>query len=169
MILETKRLIIDRFRPDHAAFILELLNSPGWLQYIGDRNVNSLEQARKFLETRLMQAYDQYGYGFSVILMKSTGQPIGGCGLINRDALEHPDIGYALLPEYAGMGYAFEAADATLINARDDLGLKKVLAICRQDNDRSIRLLKKLGFQYEKMIRLPDEDINFCRYEIDLY
>ena len=145
-ILETSRLILRKFSIADAPFILELLNTPGWLQFIGDRQIGSLENAEQYLLTGPLQSYQKRGFGLYLVRMKDEELPIGMCGFLQRDYLPDPDIGYAFLPSYEGKGYAFESASATLTYGRKNLDMEKIMAITRPDNIRSVRLLEKLGF-----------------------
>lgn len=158
IILETDRLILREFNTADAAFILILLNNPTWLQFIGDRNIRTLEDAGEYLLNGPMKSYSENGYGLSKIELKENNIPIGMCGLIKREALENIDIGFALLPEYEGKGYASEIASATLDHAKNKPGLEKIVAITSEDNTRSIALLNKLGMHFEKMVQMPDEE-----------
>lgn len=158
-LIETDRLIISHLTLDDAAFIIKLVNSPGWLQYIGDRNVKTLEDARRYLENGPMKSYEQWGFGLYRVAVKNTNTAIGMCGLIKREGLADIDIGFALLPAYAGQGYAYEAAAAVLAYGKNQLGLQRIVAICMVDNAPSIKLLQKLGLRFEKMIRLNEEDL----------
>lgn len=163
-ILETERLILERFTLEHAPFLKELMNSPGYLKYIGDRGVGDVQAAEQYIREKFMIAYAQYGYGFSVVSLKKGRLPIGGCGLIRRDGLPYPDIGFALLPEYSGLGYGFEIAAATIENARDALRIPQVLGITLPTNARSIRLLERIGMEFQKMIRLPGDGEELMLY-----
>ena len=158
IILETDRLILREFNTGDAAFILILLNNPSWLQYIGDRNVKTMEDAHNYLLNGPMKSYHENGFGLSMVEMKKNHTPIGMCGLIKREALENVDIGFALLPEYAGMGYAFEIAAATMSYAKNSLGLKDIVAITSEDNEHSIRLLNKIGLGFERMVKLAEDE-----------
>ena len=158
IILETDRLILREFNTDDAAFILILLNNPSWLQFIGDRNVKTMVDAHKYLLNGPMKSYQENGFGLFMVEMKDSHTPIGMCGLIKREALVHVDIGFALLPEYAGNGYAFEVAAATLDHAKTKLGLNHIVAITSADNIRSIALLNKIGLEFEKMIKLSEDE-----------
>ena len=156
--LETENLILERFTLKDAFFLKELMNSPGWLQYIGDRGIGDLAAAENYIREKFMVAYAQYGYGFMVVRLKKDGRPVGGCGLIRREGLDFPDIGFALLPEFSGLGYGYEMAAATLAHARDTLKISRVLGITLPINTRSIRLLERIGMTYEKMVELPGDD-----------
>ena len=155
-IISTTRLTIRELTHDDSAFILELLNDAAFIRFIGDRNIRSLEDARRYINGP-MESYQRHGFGLYLVEVKETGTPIGICGLIKRDALPHVDIGYAFLPEFRSQGYAVEAAQATLEYAKDTLKLPRLLAIVSPDNDPSIRLLTKLGFAFERMIVLPND------------
>jgi RimJ/RimL family protein N-acetyltransferase len=168
IVLRTERLVLRRFVPDDAAFILEHLNEPAWLRFIGDRNVHSLEAARGYIERGPMMMYARRGFGLYRVELGATGEVLGMCGLIKRDALEDVDIGFSLLARHAGKGYAFEAAAGTVRHAREDLRLRRLAAIVNADNIRSIALLEKLGMCFERMIRLPGEDVDIRLYGMEL-
>ncbi len=157
IVFETERLVLRRVTEEDAPFILELLNDPDWLRYIGDRKVRTLEDARGYIQTGPMAMYARHGLGLYLTELKDGGAPIGLCGLLRRDGLADPDIGFAFLPAFRGRGYASEAAAATLEYAKNTLSLKKVVAITSPDNGRSGRLLDKLGMRFERMIRLAPE------------
>lgn len=157
-ILETERLLLREFDVGDAEFILELLNSPGWLKFIGNKNVHTIDDARNYLETGPMKSYLENGFGLSMVELKFIGVPVGMCGLIKRDTLDDVDIGFAMLPGFSGKGYGYEIAAATLKLAKDQFGLKRVVAITVENNDASIGLLNKLGLEYEKTIELPRDD-----------
>jgi len=149
-ILETERLILREIDSAvDAEFILELLNSPGFLKYIGDRGVRTVEQSREFIENRLRKSYADHGYGLYTVELKDGGQAAGICGFVKRDELPGPDLGFALLPEFEQKGYAFESAAAVLDHGLVAFSFTRVLAITSLDNDRSGKLLEKLGFGFE--------------------
>lgn len=158
-VLETERLILRRVVPEDDAFILDLLNQPSFIKFIGDRGVRDLEGARDYIETRFTKSYEDHGYGMYSMELKDGGKVIGLCGLVNRDTLPDPDIGFALLPEYWSKGYAREAAEIWLVHARDTLGLKRVLAITTRDNESSGKLLERLGLHYERLIMQGEEEL----------
>lgn len=141
----TDRLVIRPLTLADAAFVLRLLNEPTFLANIGDRGVRTLEQAGEYLRSGPLASYARHGYGLDLVELRE-GPAIGICGLIRRERLAHPDLGYALLPEFAGRGLAFEAARATLEHARAELGLTTIQAVVKPGNMRSIRLLERLGF-----------------------
>lgn len=156
-MIETARLALRQLTNDDAAFILELVNDPDWLAFIGDRRVHNLDDASAYITNGPLAMYAAQGFGLYLVELKATGAPIGMCGLIKRDFLEDVDIGFAFLARYRGQGYAFEAAAATLAYAADALGRERVVAIVAQENHRSARLLEKLGFHFERMMQYPGE------------
>lgn len=153
-ILETERLRLRRVSVDDAEFILRLLNEPSFIHNIGDRGVRTIDDARAYILKGPIASYEKFGFGLWLVETKSAGLPIGICGLLKRDVLEDIDIGYALLPEFWSQGYAFESAAAVMAYASEKLGAKRVLAVVNPNNQSSIRLLDKMGFQYERMVRL---------------
>ncbi len=152
-VLETERLVLRRMSVDDAEFELGLLNEPSFLQFIGDRGVRTLEDARAYILKGPVDMYERLGFGLYIAELKGEGVPIGICGLVKRDFLEDVDIGYALLPRFWGQGYACEAASAVMEYGQGTLGLKRIVAITHPDNQSSIRVLEKLGFRFDRMIR----------------
>jgi len=150
-LLETQRLIIRELNVDDAQFILTLLNEPSFLRYIGDKKVRNLDDARRYILDGPVASYERHGFGLFRVELKDSHIPIGMCGLLKREELPDPDIGFAFLPDFWNRGYAFEAAAAVLNYARQRLKLDRVLAIVNPDNDASIKLLQKLGFKFERM------------------
>ena len=151
IVLETKRLILRQFNVDDAPFILTLLNEPSFLRYIGDKKVRTHDDARQYILNGPQASYTQHGFGLYQVELKHYRTPAGMCGLLKRDELPEPDIGFAFLPDYWNKGLAFEAASAVLNDARERLKLDRLLAIVNPDNDASIKLLEKLGFSFERM------------------
>ncbi|MDJ1480602.1 GNAT family N-acetyltransferase [Cytophagaceae bacterium YF14B1] len=155
VIIETPRLILRQLELEDDSFVFELVNTPSWLKFIGDRGVHTLNDARNYIRTGPMDSYSRFGFGLLLIFLKGEDIPIGMCGLLNRDVLDDPDMGFALLPVYEGKGYAFEAASAVLKYSRNELQLKRIVAIVMRENQRSVSLLQRLGFVYEKDVILP--------------
>lgn len=164
-VLETDRLVLRHFALEDAAFILELLNEPGWMRYIGDRGVDSLENARKYIENVPCASYSRHGFGLWAVELKEDRSLVGMCGLIKRDTLEDVDIGFALLSRYEGKGYAREAAKATLDYARDHLELSRIVAITTMDNNRSGSLLERIGMRYEGTIIQSNDTLRLFAIE----
>jgi RimJ/RimL family protein N-acetyltransferase len=156
VVLETARLCLLHLEEADAPFILELLNEPAFLRDIGDKGVRSLDDARNYIASGPVASYHEHGFGLLRVELKATGEPIGMCGLLKRDALDHPDLGYAFLQRHWFNGYAIEAARATMQHASEVLGLRKVLAITAQENPSSIRVLEKLGFHFDRNVLLPN-------------
>jgi [ribosomal protein S5]-alanine N-acetyltransferase len=153
---------------DDAEFILRQVNEPSFIQNIGDRNVRTVEDAQAYISNGSLKSYEKHGFGLYLVLLKETRESIGMCGLIKRDGLEDVDIGYALLPEFWGKGYAVEAAQAVKEYAKDMIGLKRLVAIVDPVNESSIRVLEKIGLQYEKMLRLSADDIELKLFGAEL-
>jgi ribosomal-protein-alanine N-acetyltransferase len=145
----TTRLTLSEFTAADAAFIVRLLNDPDWIRYIGDRNVRGEDDARGYLERGPLAMYARNGFGLWRVARRDDSTPVGMCGLIKRDTLTDVDVGFAFLPAYRGLGYAAEAAAATLTLASERYGLARVVAIVSPDNERSRRLLTKLGMTLE--------------------
>lgn len=156
-ILETERTILRQVTEDDAAFILDLLNQPSFIRYIGDRKVRSLEQAREYVESRFTRSYQKFGFGMWAIELKADKTPIGICGFVRRETLPDADIGFALLSQFERKGYALETAAATMRYGSEKLNLGRVLAITSQDNEASGKLLEKLGFKFEGLIKISDD------------
>jgi len=155
--LNTERLLVREFDTNDAEFILELLNQPSFIQFIGDKGVRSVDDARNYITTGPIESYQRHGFGLYLVELKDRKVPIGMCGVLKRESLPDPDLGFAFLPEYWGKGYAFEAASAALDQARDFFKLARILAITNPDNDASIKLLAKLGFQFERVMKLSSD------------
>jgi ribosomal-protein-alanine N-acetyltransferase len=165
-IVETERLVVRELVEDDAEYILELLNTPSFIKYIGDRGIRTADDARTFIETRYRQSYRDHGYGLFAVDLRSDGTPVGMCGFVRRDSLPGPDIGFAFLPEHERKGYGFESASAVVRYGRDALGFTELYAITSVDNDASGRLLTKLGFAFSKLIDTPEgETIKLFHFE----
>lgn len=167
-ILETDRLTLRQLTFDDAAFILELLNEPAWIQNIGDRNVRSTDDARGYISDRVIASYNKNGFDLWAVDLKTSGEPIGMCGLIKRDTLDDVDLGYAFLSKFWSKGYATEACLATQQYAQTVVGLKRLVAIVDPANPSSIRVLEKIGLRYEQMVRLPNAEIELKLFAADL-
>ncbi len=157
-ILETERLVLREGEAADAPFMLELLNSPGFLENIGDRGVRDEAGALDFIAGRLHGSYREHGFGMWVTVQKSDHRPVGLAGLVRREGLDTPDVGYAFIQRAWGQGYAQEAAAAVLAHAQGPLGIPKLAAITKPENFASMAVLKKIGFVYQGMIQLPGID-----------
>ena len=157
-VLETERLVLRPLTLDDAPFVLELLNDPDWLRFIGDKGVRTLGDARHYIETGPFDSYTKNGFGMLLVERRTDRAPAGLCGLVRRDTLPGPDLGYALLPSYRGLGYAREAAEAVLQFARETARLDRIHAITNPTNARSIGVLEHFGFRFERMLRLSETD-----------
>jgi [ribosomal protein S5]-alanine N-acetyltransferase len=155
VILETERLRVRRLAAEDAPFVLRLLNEPSFLANIGDRGVRTLDDASRYIEEGPAASHARHGFGLDLVELRETGAAIGMCGLLRRDHLEHPDLGYALLPEHWSRGYAAEVAAGVLAHARDSLGIRWVLAVTSLDNRASIRVLERLGFEFRELVDWP--------------
>ncbi len=167
-ILETERLLLRQLTSDDANFIIELLNDPSFIQNIGDRKVRTVEDAQAYVLNGPAASYAKNGFGLSLVILKASGESIGMCGLIKRDALEDVDIGYAYLPRYWSKGYAIEAALAMKTYAKETVQLKRLVAIVDPANTGSIRVLEKLGMKYVKMVKLSQDDIELKLFACEL-
>jgi RimJ/RimL family protein N-acetyltransferase len=152
-ILETDRLVLRQFTPDDAPFMLDLLNSPPWLRFIGDRGVRTLEDAGHYIQNGPLKSYSEFGFGGYLVQLKEGDLPIGLCGLFRRETLPDVDLGFAFLPGYEGRGYGYEVSSALLDYALTQLKLERITAFCDPENQASIRLIEKLGLRFEKSVQ----------------
>lgn len=160
LIAETDRLRIRRLRLEDAVFTLKLLNEPSWIEFIGDKQVHSLEDAEAYLNSGPLSMYETEGMGMYLVETRASHKPIGMCGLLRRDTLQDVDMGLAFLPSHWGSGYAREAAQAVMNYGHESLNLHRVIAITLPHNHACIRLLEALGYAFEKEIQLaPDDDV----------
>jgi RimJ/RimL family protein N-acetyltransferase len=162
-VIQTPRVSLRELDIGDAEFILELLNEPAFIRYIGDKGVRSLADARDYILQGPMDSYARNGFGLYAACLRD-GTPIGICGLVKREGLSDPDVGFAFLAKYWSKGYAVESAAAVTSHARGILKLERVVAITSPDNSQSIAVLEKIGFKFERMIRLVD-----CSPELRLF
>lgn len=163
---DTERLYIRPISLDDADINLKLVNTEEFKKYVGDRNVNNLEESLEYLKSRNLPQIDRLGYGNFTLIEKKTGEKIGGCGLFHREGLEVVDIGFYFLPEYYGKGYGYEAASRILREGFEEYGLTKVSAITVKENIASQKLIEKLGLKFQKIVRLPNDPEDLLYYEI---
>ena len=162
--LKTERLEIVELTETDADFIFQLMNDSDWIKNIGDRGINTVQDAKRYIIDKLVPAYTEYGFGFHLVKHKSDQKPLGICGIIKRSFLDHADIGFAFLPEYRGKGFAFEACTAIYQFAQQKQAFGQIAAITIPSNTPSIRLLEKMGFTYDKMIEWPDDGEKLMYY-----
>ena len=159
-IAETDRMYLRHFTLADAPFLLELVNSPGWLRWIGDRGVRTNAQAAQYITDKMLASYQKWNLGMYLMELKGDDRtPIGACGLVRRPELEDIDLGFAVLPAYEGQGLAFEASQAVISHAHIQLGLKRLIAITLPENERSVNLLERLGMRKEALITMGDEQV----------
>lgn len=165
---ETDRLLLKPTTEQDAHFILALLNTPKWHQFIGDRNVKTEEDARQYIHTKMLPQLKKLGFGNYTVIKKEDGSKMGTCGIYDREGLEGVDLGFAFLPEFEKQGYAFEAAQKLKEVAFSVFGLTKMKAITVHENDSSRRLLEKLGFTLAGITKIPNDEEELLLYTIDL-
>lgn len=152
------RLLVE----SDAGFIRKLVNTPEWIRFIGDRNVHSDDDALQYIR-RIMSNPD---YGYQVITDQKDGTPMGVITLLQRENLPHPDLGFALLPEFAGKDIAFRASKMVLESILANSQYTHLMAITLEENHRSIRLLKRMGFQLDGPKKWDDEKVQVYVLEL---
>ena len=167
LISETEQLIIRQLTLDDAEFIIQLLNEEAFIRYIADKNVRTHADAVNYLTNGPLASYRDYGFGLNLVLLKETATPIGICGLLKREELDYPDLGYAFLTEFCKKGYATEAASSVLNVGMKDHSLNTVLAVTLLDNEGSNRLLQKIGFELKETMALYGSQNNLYEYTSD--
>ena len=153
-IIETERLRLSHLTADDAEFVLELLNQPSFIRFIGDKGVRTLADARRYIVEGPARSYEVNGFGLNLVRLKASNTPIGICGVLKRDTLPDPDIGFAFLPSFWNQGYALESATAVMTHAQETLGLERILAITSPDNQASEKLLGKIGLRFCRLMKL---------------
>jgi RimJ/RimL family protein N-acetyltransferase len=167
-ILQTVRLCLRHFDRADAPFIFELLNEPSWLQFIGDKGIKTLSDAERYIEEGPMAMYARLGFGLYLVELTKGGESLGMCGLIKRDTLEDVDLGFAFLSRFWGIGYAYESAAAVMTHAKMRLGIDRLLAITAPNNQASSKLLRKLGFTFERLVSATGGGQDLMLYSITL-
>ncbi len=153
--------------PGDEGLLLAVWNDPAFIRNVGDRGIRTVEQAAEAMAAGPLKLYENYGYGPFRVALADSNEPIGICGLFRRDNLEDPDIGFGLLPDHCGKGFAYEAAAAVSEHAQNNLGLKRMIAIVSPGNEPSIGLIRKLGLNFEKMLLMPNDEKEVCLYSVD--
>ncbi len=167
-VMNTERLALRHLLPGDAEFMLRLLNDDSFIRNIGDRGVRTRDDARAYILNGPVASYQRFGFGLYLVALKASGERLGICGLVKRDALEDVDIGFAFLPAFWSNGYAIESATAVKAYARDVVKLKRLVAVVQPENRPSIRLLEKLGFRPERMVRLASDGPDLSLYASNL-
>ena len=164
----TERMYLRPTVEEDAPFILELLNTPKWLQFVGDRDVHSVEEAKSYIEQRMLPQLRTHGYSNYTMIRTDDQVKIGCCGLYDREGLEGVDIGFALLPAYENMGYAFEGSSEIMRAAKEHFSIRKIKGITSKQHFASQKLLRKLGMVCTGQVVLPDEDEELLVFETEL-
>jgi [ribosomal protein S5]-alanine N-acetyltransferase len=167
-VLSTQRLALRHITPEDSAFLVELMNEPGYIENIGDRGIRTIADASKYIEAKFLSSYVQNGFGLFLVEMKEGAMPIGICGLVKRDALDRPDLGFAYLQRFWSRGFATEAARAVLKDAQESLKLSCIYGLVSPANVRSIRLLEHLGFSYLRPLEVKGQKSAGHLYETEL-
>ena len=168
VVVETSRLTLRHLNETDGDFIFRLLNEPSFLEFVGDKGVRTIEDAKTYISDGPMASYSEHGFGLYLVERSADGAPIGMCGLLKRDTLDDVDIGFALLPEFWSQGYAVEASQAVLGSARTAHGLDRVVAITAQHNAASKRVLERIGMHFDKLIQSAAETDEICLFSVDL-
>ncbi|WP_077755588.1 GNAT family N-acetyltransferase [Shewanella psychrophila] len=165
IVLETSRLILRHAALTDVEFILTLLNTPGFIENIGDRGVRDLCHAQTYLIDGPISSYQQNGFGLYVVELKSSGESIGLSGLVKRLVLDAPDLGYAFLPGFWGKGYAVESAQAVVCHSKD-LSISRILGIVSPGNTASIKVLEKVGMAFDTTMVWEEDNSEVLLYRL---
>jgi RimJ/RimL family protein N-acetyltransferase len=168
MLISGENLFLREFNLSDASFIVDLLNSPGWLKFIGDRNVHSVEDATMYLQNGPIKTYSDSGFGFWCVCLNTTNEPVGMCGFIQRDYLPAPDLGFAFLPQFISKGFGYESALLSIRLANEKFNISCLVAITDPLNIRSIKLLNRLGFVDAGNVIPPNTDENLLLLKLEL-
>ena len=162
---ETDRLILKPAEVQDADFFLELYNMPSFIQYIGDRNLRTKEDAEDYITSRFIPQIEKLGFGNNVVILKEDHTKIGAVGIFEREGLDVLDIGFSFLEKYEGKGYAYESANKLKEVAATDFGVHKISAITTKDNFSSQKLIERLGLKFQKMVTIPEDVVELMYYE----
>jgi len=166
---ETKRLFIKPTVEEDASLVYELMNTPKFIKYVGDRNINSLQDAAQYIRDKMLPSLKKNGYSSYTLIRKSDNAKLGTCGLYDREGLEGIDIGFGLLPDYEGQGFAFESANRLKEAAFEEFGIKTLNAITSKKNISSQKLIEKLGLVLAGTTTLPNETEEILLYKAFKY
>ena len=164
---ETERLYLRPTSEADAEFIHELMNTPKWIKYIGDRNINSVDDARAYIKLKMIPQLQKLGYSNYTLITKDGNQKVGTCGLYDREGKEGIDIGFAFLPQFERKGLAFEAAERIKRAAFEDFGLELINAFTTKDNISSQKLLEKLGLKLTGTTFLENDNEELLVYSTE--
>lgn len=159
-VLETQRLSLHHFEKDDAGFLLEIMNHPDYHAFVGDRQLRSVNDAEAYIAEKMIPPYEELGFGFWMMRLRETGEPVGFAGIIKREILDDADVGYAVHEKFYGKGLAQEATRGVLTYAKQTLGFSRVSAITNPDNSASISVLMKCGFAFEKKTTFMEDEVN---------
>jgi RimJ/RimL family protein N-acetyltransferase len=168
VVLDTPRLSLRHLVPEDSAFLVELMNEAPYIANIGDRGVRTVADATRYIEEKYVASYVRHGFGLYLVELLEGSAPVGICGLVKRESLDRPDLGFAYLLRFWSRGYATEAAGATLRHARESLMLPYVYGLVSPKNTRSIRLLEHLGFSYVRPLELAGQQSESHLYGTEL-
>lgn len=167
--INTERLLIQAMTIIDAGFMLQLMNTPTWINHIGNRQIYDNTAASNYIVNNIINSYNVNGFGLYLVKTKPDNKAIGICGIVKREGLAIPDLGFALLPTYTGKGFATEASKAIVAYARDHLGLSELAGITKLDNKASISVLEKVGMSFQRMIQLPQDSAEFALFSMALH
>lgn len=159
IIAQTQRLSISKITLEDAPFFLELVNTPNFKKYIGDKKLSTLIGVEEYLKAGILKSYEDHGFSYYKLRLHESDETLGIVGILKRDNLECPDIGFAMLPQFEGQGYGFESSKAMMQVAKDKFKIDKIAAITLEYNVNSINLITKLGLEFEKKVKpFADEE-----------
>jgi len=165
--IETERLLLRPTNTEDVEFIYRLMNTPKWIQNIGDRKITSTQKAAEYIDQKMTPQLESLGFSNYTVIRKTDQEKLGTCGLYDREGLDSVDIGFAFLPEYERKGYALEAASKLMQVGMDKFGLTIIDAITTKENSASQKLLEKLGLSIIGDITLPNVDETLLHYRIE--
>ncbi len=163
---ETERLILKSTSEEDAEFIFELMNTPKWIQFIGNRKIETVEDAKAYIKKKVTPQLERLGYANYTVIRKLDKVKVGTCGLYDREGLDGIDIGFAFLPQHEKQGYAFEASDKLKQAAFDEFGINEISAITIESNTSSQKLLEKLGLTLTGTTKLENDPEELLVYKI---
>lgn len=164
---ETERLIIRPMSLEDSEFIFDLYNRPKFIEFIGNRGIDTVADAENYIRNKFLPQFQRRGFGNYLVITKDHNKKIGGVGIFEREGLDIVDIGFSLLDEFEGKGYAYEAASKVKSIGMDDFGLTKISAITSKNNFSSQKLIEKLGLKFQKYVTLPNEDEELMYFETE--